>query len=110
LIGREYEVAIDDHADRKSRPDGDGRLDVEVAANDLLAGLVQAIGACSRLILKNEADSRTYVNTRSKKISEKLQPVGPGGKVRPEPVHPRSVPARPPLELKRLACYFCAGK
>src|SRR5262249_29864534 len=41
LIGREYEVAIDDHADRKSRPDGDGRLDVEIAAHDLLAGLVE---------------------------------------------------------------------
>src|SRR5215475_6926172 len=45
LIWREHEVPIDNHADRKAGPDGDRRLDVEIAANDLLAGLVEAIGA-----------------------------------------------------------------
>src|SRR5262249_50665010 len=44
-IGREHKVAIDDHAYRKARPDRDGRLDVEIPAHDLLAGLVQAVAA-----------------------------------------------------------------
>jgi hypothetical protein len=35
----------DNHADRKSRPNGKGRLDVELALNDLLAGLADAIGS-----------------------------------------------------------------
>src|SRR5437879_5429318 len=47
LVWCEYEIAIDDHADRKSRPDGDGWLDVEIAAHDLLAGLVQAVGGAT---------------------------------------------------------------
>jgi hypothetical protein len=36
LIRRKREVAIDDDADRKTRPDRHRRLDIEVAANDLL--------------------------------------------------------------------------
>jgi hypothetical protein len=32
---------------RKTRPDGDRRLDIEVAANHLLAGLVEAVGAAA---------------------------------------------------------------
>src|SRR5258708_5361499 len=47
LVGCKDEVAIDNDADRKSRPDGDGRLDVEVAAHDLLAGLVEAVRAAT---------------------------------------------------------------
>src|SRR5262245_53236800 len=47
LVGCEDEVAIDDDADRKSRPDGDGRLDVEISAHDLLAGLVEAVGGAA---------------------------------------------------------------
>src|SRR5215471_395302 len=47
LIGREYEVATNNHADRKSRPDGDGRLDIEISAHDLLAGLVEAVGGAA---------------------------------------------------------------
>src|SRR5215475_7037247 len=45
LIGREHEVAVNNDADRKAGPDGDGRLDVEIAAHDLLAGLIEAVGA-----------------------------------------------------------------
>src|SRR5262249_40370069 len=47
LIGRQYEVAIADPADRKSGPDGDGRLDIEIAPHDLLAGLVEAVGGAA---------------------------------------------------------------
>src|SRR5262252_1520877 len=47
LVGCEDEVAIDDDADRKARPDGDGRLDVEIAPHDLLAGLVEAVGGAA---------------------------------------------------------------
>ena len=39
----EHEVAVDDHAHRKSRPDRQCRLDVEILLNDLLSSLVQAI-------------------------------------------------------------------
>jgi hypothetical protein len=45
LIGREDEVAIDDHPHRKARADGDGRLDVEVALCDLLTCLTEAVAA-----------------------------------------------------------------
>ena len=41
-IGSENEVAVDDDANRKSRADGDRPLDVEVSADDLLAGLIEA--------------------------------------------------------------------
>src|SRR5262249_36660254 len=47
LVGREYQVAINDHAHWETGPDGDGRLDVGIAATDLLAGLVQAVGAAA---------------------------------------------------------------
>jgi hypothetical protein len=43
LIGREHKIAIDDHADRKSRSNCKRRLDIEVAAHDQLARLVQAV-------------------------------------------------------------------
>src|SRR5882762_8083178 len=39
----EHQVTIDDHAHRKSRPDRQCRLDVKIALNDFLSGLVQAI-------------------------------------------------------------------
>jgi hypothetical protein len=39
----EHEVAVDDHAHRKPRPDRQRRLDVEILLNDLLTSLVQAI-------------------------------------------------------------------
>jgi len=42
LIGFEHEIPVDDHAYWKSRPDRQRRLDVEIAADDLLAGLVSA--------------------------------------------------------------------
>jgi hypothetical protein len=64
----------------------------------------------SCIILKNETDLTAGVNIRSEKISEKIQRAGPSGQVWPKPVRPRSFPVRPPLETKRLACYFCAGK
>jgi hypothetical protein len=44
LVRLEYQVSIDDHPNRKSRPDRQGRLDVEVAANDLLSRLIERIG------------------------------------------------------------------
>jgi hypothetical protein len=47
VIRREYEIAVDNHTDRKAGPDRDGRLNVEVAADDLLAGLIEAVGAAA---------------------------------------------------------------
>ena len=37
------QVAVDDHAHRKPRPDRQCRLDIKIALNDFLSGLVQAI-------------------------------------------------------------------
>src|SRR5579884_1503649 len=42
-VGFENEVVRDHHAHWKAWPDGDGRLDVERAADHLLAGLVHAL-------------------------------------------------------------------
>src|ERR1700731_3194245 len=39
----EYEVAVDDHAHRKPRPDRQCWLDIEILLNDFLSSLVQAI-------------------------------------------------------------------
>jgi hypothetical protein len=54
LIGFEYEIPVDDHTHRKSRPDREHRLDVEIAADDLLAGLVDALG-CALTQSRNES-------------------------------------------------------
>jgi hypothetical protein len=42
-IWLKYEVTIDDHAHWETRPDRQSRLDIEIALNDFLPGLVQAI-------------------------------------------------------------------
>jgi hypothetical protein len=39
----EHEVTIDDHANRKTGPDRQCRLNVEIALNDFLSSLIQAI-------------------------------------------------------------------
>jgi hypothetical protein len=43
LVGLQHQVAIDDHAHRKTRPDRERRLDIEITLNDFLPGLIQAI-------------------------------------------------------------------
>lgn len=43
-VGFENEIAGDDDADGEAWPDGEGRCDVELALDDLLAGLTDAIG------------------------------------------------------------------
>ena len=43
LVRLEYEVTIDDHADRETRPDRQGRLDIEITLNDFLPCLIEAI-------------------------------------------------------------------
>jgi hypothetical protein len=43
LVTFKHEVAVDDHAHRKPRPDCQRRLNVKIALNDFLSGLVQAI-------------------------------------------------------------------
>src|SRR5258708_40227845 len=43
LVRRKHEVSVDDHTDRKAGPDSDRRLDIEIAAHDL----VQAVGAAT---------------------------------------------------------------
>src|SRR5215211_4433036 len=53
----EHEVAIDDYPHRKTRPDCQGRLDVEIAPNDLLTGLVQGIPCPTAKGLQNGAVS-----------------------------------------------------
>src|SRR5689334_12686281 len=40
-IWLEYQIAVDDGPDRKSGPDCECRLDVKIAAHDLLPGLIQ---------------------------------------------------------------------
>jgi hypothetical protein len=47
LIRRKHEVAVDDHAHRKAGPDGDCRLDIEIAANNLLTGLIETVRAAA---------------------------------------------------------------
>jgi hypothetical protein len=42
-IGREHEVAIEDHTHQEPRAYRDRGLDVEIAPYDLLAGLIQTI-------------------------------------------------------------------
>ena len=53
----EHEVAIDDYPHRKTRPDCQGRLDVEIAPNDLLTGLIQGIPCPTAKGLQNGAVS-----------------------------------------------------
>jgi hypothetical protein len=43
-IGFEHEIARNDDANRKSGPDRQCRRDIELAADDLLAGLADAVG------------------------------------------------------------------
>src|SRR5260370_5368895 len=43
----EYEIAVDDDPHRETGPDRNRRLNVEVAADDLLPGLIQAVGAAT---------------------------------------------------------------
>ena len=43
LILREHEIAVDEDPDREARPDGEGRLDIDLAADELLAGLIDRI-------------------------------------------------------------------
>jgi hypothetical protein len=47
LIRRKHEITVDDHADRKAWSDRERRLDVEIASNNLLAGLIEAIATAS---------------------------------------------------------------
>ena len=42
FVRLKHEVAVNDHADRKTWPDRQRGLDVEIALNNLLSGLVQA--------------------------------------------------------------------
>jgi hypothetical protein len=53
----EDKVAIDDDPHRKTRPDCHGRLDVEIAPNYLLTGLVQGIACPTAKGLQNGAAS-----------------------------------------------------
>ncbi len=41
LIWFEHEIAIDDHPHREARPDRQRRLNIEIALNDFLSGLIQ---------------------------------------------------------------------
>src|SRR5258708_22296039 len=43
FVWLKHEVAVDDHAHRESRPDRECRLNVEVALNNFLSGLIEAI-------------------------------------------------------------------
>jgi hypothetical protein len=41
FVRLKHEIAVNDHADRKPRPDRQCRLDVEILLNDLLSSLVR---------------------------------------------------------------------
>jgi hypothetical protein len=43
LVGREHKIAINDDPDRETGPDGESRLDVDLAPHELLAGLVERV-------------------------------------------------------------------
>lgn len=47
MVGREHEIAIDDDPDREAGSDGESRLDVDLAAHELLAGLVERVLAAA---------------------------------------------------------------
>jgi len=47
LVGCEHEIAIDDDPDREAGPNGQSRLDLDFAANKLLAGLVERVLAAA---------------------------------------------------------------
>ena len=47
MIRREDEIARDDHPHRKAWPDRQSRLDIEVASDNLLAGLIEALCAAT---------------------------------------------------------------
>jgi len=55
IIGREHEITIDDDTDWEARPDGEGRLDIDLAAHELLACLVQRIRAAAPKCLNDIA-------------------------------------------------------
>ncbi len=47
MVGREHKIAIDDDPDREAGPDCESRLDVDLAAHELLAGLVERVLAAA---------------------------------------------------------------
>ena len=47
MIGREDTVARDDDANGKTRANGQRRLDIKIAADDLLASLVETLRAAT---------------------------------------------------------------
>lgn len=49
------EVTIDDHADRETWSDRQRRLDVEIALNNLLSGLIQALAGATAKRLDDTA-------------------------------------------------------
>ena len=55
FVRLKHQIAIDDHPDRKARPDRQRRLDIEIAPNDLLTGLVQGIRCPASKRLNNVA-------------------------------------------------------
>jgi hypothetical protein len=44
----QHEIAVDDHAHWKPSPNGQRRLNMQIASNHLLSGLVQRIGRPKR--------------------------------------------------------------
>jgi hypothetical protein len=62
----EHEVAIDDYPHRKTRPDCQSRLDVEIAPNDLLTGLVHGIPCPTAKGLQNGAVSVASIRAGTK--------------------------------------------
>jgi len=61
VVWREHKIARDDDAHGKTRPDGQRRLNIEIASDDLLAGLIEALGAAAAQGL----DERVFIACRS---------------------------------------------
>src|SRR5262249_39223042 len=66
LIGDEDEIAIDDHPHRKAWPDGERRLDVEIALRDLLTGLAEAVTAA---LPERRRDGRGLRRSKTRRAS-----------------------------------------
>src|SRR5258708_39650836 len=62
----ESEIAIGDHAHRKSRTDGQRRLNIEAATNNLLAGLIQRVPCPVPQSLENRTVVAVGIGARTK--------------------------------------------
>jgi hypothetical protein len=78
LVRLQHQIPRDHYANRKTRPDRQGRLDVQIAPNHLLAGLVQGIPCPTAQCLNDGAVAVACIRAGSELCSYSKQ----GGKQR----------------------------